>query len=146
MKPEGSFNSDLGMMPFPAANYKGKVQEPIYIVWSCPLGISSRCKNPKIAFDFIAYIHSKEVQEKCSRQNTPVNRLVLETSFKKNYPAQYSFIEIASKYKTNMVPEMPQFGEIDNILQLAMNAALLGSKSPKEALDWGQSEIAKVLK
>lgn len=146
MKPEGSFKTDLGIAPFPAANYKGRLRQPVYVAWGNPIAISSRCKYPDIAFDFIAFLHSREVQKKVSVTAAPVNKMTLEQDYPKDYPAQSAYIELAKNYKFRLVPDIPQWNEFDNILQQAMNSALLGAKSPKESLDWGQSEMAKALK
>jgi len=145
MKPEGSWKTDLGLVTFPAVNYQGKLRQPVYVVWSNPLAISSRCKYPDIAFEFIAFIHSKEVQRRISVWSAPVNKVVLSEFYKKDHPLQYKFIEMSQGFETRLVPDIPQWNEFDHIIQQAMNAALLGLKSPKEALDWAQSEMAKAL-
>jgi len=146
MKPEGSYKTDLGLSTFPAVNYEGELRQPVYTVWSNPLAISSRCKHPDIAFEFIAFIHSKEVQRRLSVWCAPVNKAVLSESYKKDHPQQYEFIEMSQGFETRLVPDISQWNEFDHIIQQAMNAALLGLKSPKEALNWAQSEMAKALR
>lgn len=146
MQPSGSYDTDLGMFPYPAANYKGQLRQPIYVAWGNPLAISSRCKYPEIAFKFIASIHGKEVQRRLSIWSAPVNKITLSQYYKNDYPKQYEYIELAQKYEYWIVPDIPQWSRFDHIIQESMNAALLGIKSPKEALDWGQNEMIKALK
>ena len=43
------------------------------------------------------------------------------------------------------VPDILQWNEFDHIVQQAISDALLGTKSVKDALDWGQKEMAKAL-
>lgn len=144
MKPEGSYETDLGYFSFPAVNYKGKLRQPVYVTWGNPVAISTRSKHPDMAFKFIAFLHSKEVQRRLSLWTAPVNKMVLSTFYKQDYPKQYEFIEM-SNFEYRIVPDVPQWSALDHIIQQAMNTALLGLKSPKEALDWGQTEMIKVL-
>jgi len=145
MEPKGSYETDLGLFPFPGVDYKGKFHQPVYVGWGNPLAISTNCKHPDIAFKFIAYTHSKEVQGRLGAWAMPVNKSVLETSYKKDFPDRYKFVKMALPYELRIVPDILQWNEFDHIIQQAMNAALLGLKSPKEALDWGQAEMAKAL-
>lgn len=146
MQPKGSFENDLGVAPFPAFNYKGQLRQPVYVAWGNPLAISSRCKNPKIAFDFIAFLHSKEVQKREGVSVAPVNKKTLEQDYAKEYPFQYDYIKMARNYEFRIAPDILPWTEFDKIVQQAMNSALLGAQTPKEALDWGQSEMVKALK
>ena len=43
------------------------------------------------------------------------------------------------------VPDIIQWNEFDHIIQQSISDALLGTKSVKDALDWGQQEMAKAL-
>ncbi len=44
-----------------------------------------------------------------------------------------------------MVPDIVEWRELDNIIHRSLEDAFLGTKSVKDALDWGQSEMVKVM-
>jgi ABC-type glycerol-3-phosphate transport system substrate-binding protein len=46
----------------------------------------------------------------------------------------------------NWRPRVPQWPEIGEIMAVAIQAALVGQKAPKRALDDANAEIAKVMK
>jgi ABC-type glycerol-3-phosphate transport system substrate-binding protein len=46
----------------------------------------------------------------------------------------------------NWRPRVPQWPEIGEIMAVAIQAALVGQKTPKQALDDANAEIAKVMK
>jgi ABC-type glycerol-3-phosphate transport system substrate-binding protein len=61
------------------------------------------------------------------------------------YPVQGAYVNTAIKYEMRSVPDIPQWGQFEVILTQAFNSALVGAKTPKEALDWGQAELVKIL-
>jgi multiple sugar transport system substrate-binding protein len=144
MKPAGSFESDLAMAPFPVYDLDGQKRPPVYTTWGNPLAVSSVSKHPKEAFDFIAFMHSVEVQKRDCIAASPVNKKVLPY-YSKLYPAQGAYVNTAIKYEMRSVPDIPQWGQFEVILTQTFNAALVGAKTPQEALDWGQAELVKIL-
>lgn len=142
MEPKGSYETDLGYFPFPAVNYKGNLRQPVYVTWGNPVAISSRSKHPDMAFKFIAFLHSKEAQRRL--WSAPVNKIVLSTFYKQDYPKRYEYIEMCD-FEYRQVPDIAQWNAFDHIIQQVINTALLEIKSPKEALDWGQAEMIKIL-
>jgi len=145
MKPEGSYKSDFGLMPFPAAVYKGATKPPVYVFWSNPVAISTRCKNPDAAFKFIAFLHGEEVQKKEGVTNAPTNKRVFDW-YKANFPDQARFVEISQRYESRITPDIPQWNQVTHIIQESVKDSLLGLRTPKAALDWAQAEMVKVLK
>ncbi len=145
MKPEGSFVNDLGMAPFPAYDLDGARKAPIYVMWGNPLAISSVSKHPKEAFDFIAYLHSIEVQKREGAAASPVNKKALPYYSKLN-PVQGKFVDMAVKYQMRNVPDIPQWNEFETVLKRTFNSILVGAQTPKEALDEGQADLVRILK
>lgn len=145
MKPAGAFDSDLAMAPFPAYDLDGQRKPPIYVTWGNPLAISSKSKHPKEAFDFIAYLHSVEVQKREGAAASPVNKKALPFYSKLN-PVQGKFVDMAVKYEMRNVPDIPQWNEFETVLKQAFNSALVGAQTPQEALDDGQAELVRILK
>jgi len=144
MKPEGSFEDDLGFAPFPAYDLDGKVKEPISSMWGEALAISSRCKYPKEAFDFVAFVLSQEMQKLFTVKASPANKKILPW-WREVYSIQGKYIDQVMQYETRICPDIPNWQEFEVILAQAFNSALIGAKTPKEALDWGQGELVKIL-
>ena len=140
MMSEEDFNNDLGMADFPACGDN----EPVLVSWGNPLAISSNCEHPQEAFEFIAFLHSKYAQKLAMRRAAPTHKLVYEDYAKEN-PKQAEFIQRAQNFEMRIVPDILQWNEFDHIVQQAVSDALLGTKSVKDALDWGQKEMAKAL-
>ena len=137
---EDDYNNDLGMADFPGWGDN----DPVLVSWGNPLAISSNCEHPQEAFEFIAFLHSKYAQKLAMRRAAPTNKLVYEEYAKEN-PKQAEFIQRAQNFEMRNVPDILQWNEFDHIVQQAISDALLGTKSVKDALDWGQKEMAKAL-
>ncbi|HUX52383.1 MAG TPA: sugar ABC transporter substrate-binding protein [Spirochaetia bacterium] len=145
MKPAGSFESDLGLAPFPSLTLDGVTHKPVYVAWGNPLALSTLSKNPKAAFEFMAFLDSKAVQERETVAAAPVNTLVMPW-YKEHFPVQYTFLNDARKYTFRIVPDIANWNQWDHVIQESLNAALLGTKSVKDALDWGQQQMIQLLK
>jgi ABC-type glycerol-3-phosphate transport system substrate-binding protein len=146
MKEMKSDYSDVGIVPAPALMYEGKLRNPVYYSVSNPLCISSKCKYPKEAFQFIAFLHSKAVQERESVESLPVNKLAFPY-YKKTYPEQNNFLEGAMKYSQfRMVPPLKSWNDWDHVIEEAYNSAMMGTRTVQEALDWGQAQMLELLK
>ena len=145
MEPKGSFESDFDFVPFPSAVYKGETRKPVLVAWHNPVAISSLSKHPKEAFAFAAFLHSESAQKRVSLFATPVNKRLLPW-FEQTRPIEAKYQKMAMQYELRIVPDMVQWKQLDRIVQESVKTALLGLKTPKEALDWGQQEMQKILK
>jgi multiple sugar transport system substrate-binding protein len=136
------YENDLGFAPFPAYSADKK---PVLVSWGNPVAISTNCKHPDEAFEFIAYLHSKYAQKLAMRRAAPTNKLVY-ADYAKIYPKQAAFIQSCQNFEMRSVPDIKQWNQFDHILQESISSALLGTRSVKDALDWGQNEMIKALK
>ncbi len=134
------YETDLGMIPFPSDGDN----EPVLVSWGNPLAISSNCEHPDEAFEFIAFLHSKYAQKLAMRRAAPTNKLVYD-DYAVDNPKQAEFIQTCQNFEMRIVPDIVQWNEFDHIVQQSISDALLGTKSVKDALDWGQQEMAKAL-
>lgn len=141
---KADYDNDIGMAPFPTLQKDGKTMKPVYVSWGNPLAISSKSKHPKEAFDFIAFMHSKAAQKREMVRAAPTNKLVYD-DYAKLFPKQASLIKESQNYEMRQVPDIVQWNQFDHIVQESMKSALLGTKTVKEALDWGQQEMIKAL-
>lgn len=140
MMSEDDYENDLGLADFPSCDGN----DPVLVSWGNPLAISSNCEHPDEAFEFIAFLHSKFAQKLSMRRAAPTNKLVYDEYAELN-PKQAEFIQRTQNFEMRIVPDIAQWNEFDHIVQQAISDALLGTKSVKEALDWGQKEMAKAL-
>ena len=145
MMSENDYMNDVGMIPFPSYDVGGgAVKEPVYVSWGNPLAVSSISDHPDEAFDFIAFMHSKEAQKLAMNRAAPTNRLVYD-DFAKLKPKQAEFVQLAQKYEMRNVPDIVQWNQFDHIIQESIKSALSGTASVQDALDRGQNEMVKVL-
>lgn len=146
MKPDGSFQNDLGLAPFPSVTIDGTKHDAVYVGWGNPLAISTNSKHPDEAFQFMAFLDSKDVQQRETVAAAPVNQLVMPW-YKDHYPMQYAFLSDALKHQPfRIVPDLANWNQWDHVIQQTLNDALLGTKSVKDALDWGQNQMLQLLK
>lgn len=145
MLSESEYLNDVGMVPFPAYDLDGGMNDPIYVSWGNPLAISSNSKHPKEAFDFIAFMHSKEAQKLAMRRASPTNKLVYD-DFAKIKPKQAEFVQKAQEYEQRIVPDIVQWNQFDRIIQESVKSALLGATSVERAMSQGQEEMIKALR
>lgn len=146
MKPDGSFESDFALAPFPSVTINGVTHEPVYVGWGNPLALSTNSKNPDAAFEFMAFLDSKEVQQRETAAAAPVNQLVMPW-YKDHFPVQYAYLSETLKHTPfRIVPDLPNWNQWDHIIQQSLNDALLGTKPVKEALDAGQAQMVQLLK
>ncbi len=142
---ESDYMNDIGLVPFPSLVFDNKVKKPICVTWGNPLAISSKCKHPKEAFDFIAFMHSKEAQKLAMYWGAPTNKLMYD-EYAKIKPKQAELIQRTQNYEMRQVPDIVEWNQLDHIIQGSINSALLGTKGVQEALDWGQQEMEKALR
>ncbi len=144
MMSEDDYMNDIGMVPFPAYDLDGEEKPPIYTSWGNPLAISSNSEHPQEAFDFIAFMHSKEAQKLAMRRASPTNKLVYD-EFAKIKPKQAEFVQKAQEYEQRIVPDIIQWNQFDRIIQESVKSALLGTTSVEDALRQGNEEMKKAL-
>jgi multiple sugar transport system substrate-binding protein len=101
---------------------------------SMALCVSSGSKNQKAAWTYITYITSPEVQNKYAKSSLPC--------WSKSYDDQQvlatspQMVPVAKKALGSLIarPQVPRYNEISQVLQTEVQKALLGSKTPKQAL------------
>ncbi|HCJ93718.1 MAG TPA: hypothetical protein DHV69_00400 [Sphaerochaeta sp.] len=143
MMSESDYMNDIGMVP--TYDLDDQERAPVYVSWGNPLAISSNSEHPKEAFDFIAFMHTKEAQKLAMRRASPTNKLVYD-EFAKIKPKQAEFVQKAQDFEQRIVPDIIQWNQFDRIVQESIKSALLGTTSVEQALQQAQVEMEKVLK
>lgn len=112
---------------------------------SMALCVASGSKNQKAAWSYISYLTSAPVQNKYAKDSLPCwkasydDSQVLATSPK--------MVPVAKKALNNLIerPQVPKYNEISQLLQVELQKALLGNKTPKQALSDAASQAKSLL-
>jgi multiple sugar transport system substrate-binding protein len=102
---------------------------------SMALSVTSGSRNQKAAWRYVSYLTSAEVQNKYAKNSLPCwaasydDPKVIETNPK--------VVPVAKKQLASLIerPQVPRYNEISQLLQAEIQSALLGRKSPRQALD-----------
>ncbi len=129
--------------------------------WAYPINASLSEKKKKATWLYLTWLASKETQLRTAtfRENpqavvrSGVNRLSIwsDASYRKlvSFTPQYPDVVLQSlKEDTDLDwrPRVPQWPEIGEVISVAIQAALVKQKTPKQALDEANGEIAKIMK
>jgi multiple sugar transport system substrate-binding protein len=112
---------------------------------SMALCVSSGSKNQKAAWTYITYLTSPEAQNKYAKSSLPCwsksydDAQVLATS--------PQMVPVAKKALGSLIarPQVPRYNEISLVLQTEVQKALLGSKTPKQALTDAANQARSLL-
>jgi multiple sugar transport system substrate-binding protein len=104
--------------------------------------INSFSKNQDAAYTFIAWAVSPDIQLKWAQKGGVPCRLSTYDSMSGDFWAG------TKEALTQAVdrPRIPEWGEMEAQMQLALSDAIAGTRTPKEALDWLHEEYVKLLK
>lgn len=129
--------------------------------WAYPINAALSEKKKKATWLYFLWLASKETQVRTAtyRENpqsiirTGVNRLSIwsDPNYRKliHFTPTYADVVLSSmKFDTDVDwrPRVPQWPEIGEVMAVAIQAALVKQKTPKEALDEANREIAKIMK
>jgi multiple sugar transport system substrate-binding protein len=112
---------------------------------SMALCVTTGSKNQKAAWKYISYLTSADVQNNYAKLSLPCwtasydDPKVVETNPK--------MVPVAKKELANLIerPQVPRYNEISQVLQAELQNALLGKKSPKQALDDAANQSKSLL-
>ncbi len=129
--------------------------------WALPINAALSDKKKKAIWLYIQWLASRETQMRTATfkespdavVRTGVNRVSLwnDPQYRKviGFTPDYADVVLRSMREdtdVNWRPRVPQWPDIGEIMAVAIQAALVGQKTPKRALDDANAEIAKVMK
>ncbi|HSD52466.1 MAG TPA: sugar ABC transporter substrate-binding protein [Candidatus Methylomirabilis sp.] len=129
--------------------------------WAMPINAALNDRKKKAIWLYIQWLASRETQMRTATfkespdavVRTGVNRVSLwnDPQYRKviGFTPDYADVVLRSMREdtdVNWRPLVPQWPEIGEIMAVAIQAALVGQKTPKRALDDANAEIAKVMK
>ncbi len=126
---QSKVNGKVGVRPTPTGSSGGPG-----VNGSMALCVGSGSKKQKAAWTYISYLTSKDVQNKYAKSSLPCwsasydDPQVVATSPQMVPVAKQELGSLISR------PEVPRYNEISQVLQVELQNALLGKKSPQQAL------------
>ncbi|QPZ39196.1 extracellular solute-binding protein [Paramicrobacterium chengjingii] len=99
------------------------------------LGIASKSKNKDAAWNFITFISSQSEQEKFVTSTLPSWKSSYDDpEITKTNPDVFSAAQVG--YADGILrPQVPNYSQVSQIIQVELQNALLGKKSPQQAMD-----------
>ena len=108
------------------------------------LAITADSKNPDAAWQYMLYISSKEVQKKYAQNALPIwMSLFDDPDLVKMQPELIPVSKEAYKYLQNR-PLIPFYSEATKVISREFQTAVLGKKTPEQALKDAETEILKI--
>ncbi len=111
------------------------------------LGIPTNAHNPEAAFLLMQYLTLPEVERKIVMAGGAPFRMstVKDASLYEKYPEFAVLAEQLEYANADWRPIIPEWGEINNLLGIAINQGLTGVKTPKEAMQDVVEPIRKIM-
>ena len=141
---------DTGLIPHPDMMYNGNRYKatPSYSPYICV--ISSKCKNPDAAWNFMDWMTTEEAQTIIATCGmTPANSDFAETdAYKTKYPLSYKFLGfMKSNYGPLMAaPNTPKYSELLNVLiEAGQNMFSEKAADPQKELDKAAESMKAVM-
>ncbi len=130
----------VGVVPTPS----GSAGSP-GVNGSMALCITSGSKNQAAAFEFISYLTSPEVQNKYATSSLPCWKASYDDS--EVLATNPAMVPVAKIGLNSLIerPQVPRYTEISLLLQTELQKALLGQKSPADALADAASQAKELL-
>jgi multiple sugar transport system substrate-binding protein len=108
------------------------------------LAIANGSQNQDAAWKYIKFMTSQNVQNQYAKLSLPI--------WKSSYDQQEviqalpQVVPIAKEQLNDMIlrPVVPQYNEVSHTLQVEIQQALSGEKSPKQALDDAAKDVAEM--
>jgi multiple sugar transport system substrate-binding protein len=101
---------------------------------SMALCVSSGSKNQQAAWSYVTYLTSAPVQNKYAKSSLPCWSASYDDA--QVVATAPQMVPVAKKSLASLIarPQIPRYNEISQVLQTEVQKALLGSKTPKQAL------------
>ena len=111
--------------------------------WGVSINADSSDKNAEIAWEFIKYMTSKDVQKDWMRNDgAPIRYSTLKDSeLNKEMPWLSNILTVFEEGDGDYRPRVPEYSQIQDILGLRINQAITHELGVKEALDLAAGEI-----
>lgn len=124
---------------------EGKPSKTEACGWTLP--IPANAKNKKAAFKFIQWLTNKENDKRMALVGGMPNResAFMDPELVKKYAYYPAVLEALKHIDPTVFPRLPEWPDMQEYIGLAASEALLGTKSPKEALDWAQKKLEPIL-
>lgn len=130
---------DVGVAPIPSPREDGTPVVSVYTDW---LAISSQSRNKELAWELMKHlVRPDNLIRYCETQYfIPPIRSARSSDYVQNTPFMPYFLEMMERYGRSL-PPIPEWFEMRAGLRTAVERAIYGSKTPKQALDEYAAEV-----
>jgi multiple sugar transport system substrate-binding protein len=134
---ESKIAGKVGVLPTPS----GPDGDRTSVNGSMSLAITKSSEVKSAAWTFIEYLTSRPVQDKYLA-NSPSNWKSTYTDHA-SAGGDAAYVDASAAAYESMIlrPQVPQYGSVSRVLQRALQEALLGRKTPQQALDAAAAEV-----
>lgn len=123
---------DVGVAPLPVSRAG---QRPVTVIYESGWGIGKNCRDPELAWEFIRYYTSEEVQRKiqstgvgvCARKDISQERAIDER--------EQEFLRIVPSGRMPWGAKIEEYNFVESEGQKAMDGILKSGRDPKQALN-----------
>jgi multiple sugar transport system substrate-binding protein len=114
------------------------------------LSINSISKQQDAAWEFVKWATGKETMLKMVTENVfdAVSResVLSDPAVQEKYPWAQTYLESLKVANPEYKPRIPAYVQMEEVLGVELNAAMLGAVTPQQALDTAQEKIIQILK
>lgn len=112
------------------------------------LAIPTNANNPDAAFLFMQWMTSKETERKVIQNGGAPFRMssVQDPELQKQFPEFSVLVDQLPHVNPDWRPIIPEWGEINNLMGIAVNQVLTGEKEPQQAMDELIDPITEIMK
>lgn len=120
--------------------------DSISIYGALGLGIAKNTRHPNEAWEFVKFLTSPTIQKEYARLSLPIWSSQYDDP--EVIKIQPELVKVAKEQfnKTTSRPRIPWYPEISQVLQVELQNALTGKKSPEKALDDAAAQIKELNK
>ncbi|WP_239496141.1 extracellular solute-binding protein [Salinicola peritrichatus] len=138
---QSSVVGDVGIMAPPGVE---GVSEASGVNGSMGLGVTSNSQHPDLAWQYVQHMASPEMQNSHAERSLPI--WVGSFDDPDVVAGRDDLMSAAEKTFTAMIarPTLPNYQEASNLLQVALQQALLGDSPPQDALNSAADQISNL--
>lgn len=141
--PDSPVKGKIGYAPLPwTANAEGR---PYHIFGGYAMGVSKFSKNPEAAFVLLDWATNESNTKRLAKLGAPPCRTSAFKDPELLRMFAYYPVYLESLQTVRARPRIPEYTALSEVLALYLSEALVGIKTPKQALDAAAAEMQKII-
>lgn len=112
------------------------------------MGIPVFSKNHESSYKFLEWATSKEIQEQQIELGAYMTRssIIKSDAFRNAWPFADIMLQSLDDSELDYTPILPEWAEVAEQVSIAVSSALIGEKTPKQALDDAAANVDKIMR